>query len=113
MEPKDLIKRVRMRGIDDGEAGDELLVEYIATISDRLCLRLGVEALPKLFESICVDSVVKMHRRVFYEGISSEGAANITTSFVDDILSEYADEIGRYLERMANTGNSEKVVHFL
>ena len=86
----ELIERVRKRIPYDEGVSDEVLMEYIDTVSDRLCLRLGVDILPRLFESICVDAVVKMHRRVYYEGISSEGTANITTSFVDNILAEYA-----------------------
>lgn len=95
------------------EADEDAINEYIRTISDRLCLRLGVDILPHMFESICVDAVVKMHRRVYYEGISSEGAANITTAFVDDILAEYADEIELYRKRQSDSGGSGKEVHFL
>lgn len=109
----ELIERVRKRIPDSDEVTDDVLEEYICTVSDRLCLRLGVDLLPRLFESACVDAVVKMHRRTYYEGISSEGAANITTSFVDDILSEYAEEIERYRERQSNSCGSGKVVHFL
>ena len=61
---------------------------YIDTITARLCLRLGAETLPSVFETICADATVKMWRRTYYEGISSEGSANITTSFVEDILAE-------------------------
>lgn len=109
----ELIERVRKRIPDSDEVTDDVLEEYICTVSDRLCLRLGVDLLPRLFESACVDAVVKMHRRAYYEGISSEGAANITTSFVDDILSEYAEEIEQYRERQSNSCGSGKVVHFL
>lgn len=109
----ELIERVRKRIPDTEEVTNDVLEEYISTVSDRLCLRLGVDFLPRPFESACVDAVVKMHRRAYYEGISSEGAANITTSFVDDILSEYAEEIERYRERQANSRGSGKVVHFL
>lgn len=108
----ELIDRVRRR-IPEEEVSSEVLDEYIRIVSDRLCLRLSVDNLPTLFESICVDAVVKMHRRAYYEGITSEGAANITTSFVDDVLSEYADEITLYRERQSNTSGSGKVVHFL
>ena len=104
---------MRKRIPDTEEVTDDVLKEYINTVSDRLCLRLGVDLLPRLFESACADAVVKIHRRAYYEGISSEGAANITTSFGDDILSEYAEEIERYRERQANSCGSGKVVHFL
>ena len=93
--------------------GDETLMEYIRTISDRLCLRLGAEALPVPFQSICADAVVKMYRRTYYEGISSEGAANISTTFVDDILAEYEAEITSWKESRADSAGSGKVVRFL
>ena len=108
----ELIERVRRR-IPEEEASGDILDEYIRIVSDRLCLRLGVDILPALFESVCVDAVIKMHRRAYYEGITSEGAANISTSFVDDVLSEYADEIALYRERQSNSSGSGKVVHFL
>ena len=108
----ELIERVRRR-IPEEEASGDILDEYIRIVSDRICLRLGVDILPALFESICVDAVIKMHRRAYYEGITSEGAANISTSFVDDVLSEYADEITLYRERQSNSSGSGKVVHFL
>lgn len=108
----ELIERVRCR-IPEVEVSGDTLDEYIRIVSDRLCLRLGVDILPALFESICVDAVIKMHRRAYYEGITSEGAANISTSFVDDVLSEYADEITLYRERQSNSSGSGKVVHFL
>lgn len=108
----ELIDRLRVR-IPDTSLEDSELKEYLSTVSDRLCLRLGAEKLPPLFESICVDATVKMVRRTYYEGISSEGVANISTSFVDDILAEYAGEIEDWKNSQAASGNSNKVVRFL
>lgn len=108
----DLIGRLRVR-IPDTSLENSELKEYLSTVSDRLCLRLGAEKLPPLFESICVDAAVKMVRRTYYEGISSEGVANISTSFVDDILAEYAGEIEDWKNSQAASGNSNKVVRFL
>lgn len=108
----ELIDRLRVR-IPDTSLENSELKEYLFTVSDRLCLRLGAEKLPPLFESICVDAAVKMVRRTYYEGISSEGVANISTSFVDDILAEYAGEIEDWKNSQAASGNSNKVVRFL
>lgn len=94
--------------------GDEIIVEeFVQTISDRLCIRLNVDLLPSIFESICVDAVVKMYRRIYYEGITSEGAANISTTFVDDILAEYAQEIADWKEQQNNISGTDKVVSFI
>ena len=48
----DILQRVRIR-ITDPNVSDELLNEYIQTIMDRLCLRLGAETLPAAFDSVC------------------------------------------------------------
>lgn len=108
----EILERVKVRL--SGEAvEDDQLQEMIQTVSDRLCIRLGEDSLPALFESICVDAVVKMYRRMYYEGISSENGGNLSTSFVEDILNEYAEEIDGWNSRKANTSGSGKVVHFL
>lgn len=108
----ELLQRLLIR-LPDTQLTNEQLAEYLKTMSDRLCLRLGVEELPAIFTSICVDATVKMVRRTYYEGISSEGVANISTSFVDDILAEYAGEISDWKSTQADAGNSKKVVTFL
>lgn len=109
---EELLARLKTR-LPDTELTDNELLEYLSTVNDRLCLRLGAEPLPSLFGSVCVDATVKMIRRIYYEGISSEGVANISTSFVDDILAEYADEISDWKNTQAESGNSKKVVSFL
>lgn len=109
---EELLTRLKIR-LSDTKMSDEQLTEYLQTMSDRLCLRLGVEILPAIFGSICVDATVKMVRRTYYEGISSEGVSNLSTSFVDDILAEYAGEIEDWKNGQAASGNSNKVVTFL
>lgn len=109
---EELLQRLKIR-LPDTQLNNDQLMEYLQTMSDRLCLRLGVDTLPPLFGSICVDATVKMVRRTYYEGISSEGVANISTSFVDDILAEYAGEIEDWRDGQAASGNSKKVVTFL
>lgn len=108
----DILQRVRIR-ITDPNVSDELLNEYIQTIMDRLCLRLGAETFPAAFDSVCVDAVIKMVRRTYYEGISSESVANLSTSFVEDILSEYDREISDWKNNRDDTDGNNKAVHFL
>ena len=108
----ELLNRILLR-IPGTHLTNGQLKEYIQTMSDRICLRLGAETLPAIFESVCVDATVKMVRRTYYEGISSEGVANISTSFVDDILAEYTGEINDWKNSQADSGNSKKVVTFL
>ena len=109
---EELLTRLKTR-LPDTQLSDAQLAEYLTTMSDRLCLRLGVDTLPPLFGSICVDATVKMVRRTYYEGITSEAVAKINTSFVDDILAEYAGEIDDWKNGQAASGNSKKVVTFL
>ncbi len=91
-----LIDRVRAR-LQDEDISEDLLSEYIDTVSDRLCMRLGgLDDLPSQFNSICVDATVKMYRRRFYEGINSENDEGLNVSFVDDVLAEYNSEIESY-----------------
>ena len=108
----ELLQRLMIR-LPDTQLTNEQLTEYLQTMGDRLCLRLGVETLPAIFASICVDATVKMVRRIYYEGISSESVANINTAFVDNILAEYADEISDWKDAQADAGNSKKVVSCL
>lgn len=108
-----LLERVKVR-LGGAEVEEGFLDELITTVRARLCIRLGENQLPNIFDSVCVDATIKMFRRVYYEGISSEGVANISTSFVEDILNEYAQEIGEWKLRKSNgeTG-SGRIVRFL
>ena len=91
------------------EARDTNLIdELILTATDRLNLLLDTTELPKAFESICVDVVVKLYRRLYFEGIETEKIDTINTQFVKNVLSEYVDEIEAF-----KTSNNTKVVRFL
>ena len=108
----DIKERVKKR-LTDYSDNANLIDELIATVEDRLCIRLDEETLPKKFTSICVDAVVKAYRRVYFEGITAEGVENLSTSFVEDILAEYAFEISAWIEKKANLSGSGKIVRFL
>lgn len=110
----DIVTRAKVR-LSDESVTDEVLNEYAITATDRVNLRLGVDELPKSFNSIVVDVIVKMHHRASYEGISSESADTLSTSFVDDLLNEYNMEFKAYKDRMRNEDNtgSLAVVTFL
>ena len=106
-----LLERVKTR-LSDETVSDILLNEYLQTIRDRLALRLAENTVPDIFESVVVDAAVKMHRRAYYEGISSESGATLSASFVDDILNEYQNEIDGWLKQKNTTdcfGDRKKV----
>lgn len=105
----------RMNGEDYNET---VLAELAQTVTDRLCLRIGIqheEEFPAILYSVIVDATVKAYRRRFYEGIKSENVASLSTSFVDDILDEYAEEIRGWLETddAAEQSTAAKIVRFI
>ena len=103
----------------NGEKFDDTITdEIIQTVTDRLCLRLGVSEkdFPAEFHSIVVDASVKVWRRRYYEGIETEGVAlNMSTTFSSDVLAEYQTEIDQWLKSAEAGGASgaRKVVRFL
>ncbi|MBU9728043.1 phage head-tail connector protein [Diplocloster modestus] len=107
-----ILERVQKRLKDDNISVEDIN-EYVTTISDRLNIRLGESVLPDVFQSIAVDASVKMYRRIYYEGIQSEGMDGITTSFVDNVLAEYEQEIQAWKDRKTNTEGTGRVVRFL
>lgn len=108
----DVMARVKKR-LSGETINDEVLTELVSVADNRLCIRLGEDVLPDSFQAICADAVVKMYRRMYYEGISSEGAADISTSFIDNVLAEYEQEIADWKDRKTNISGSGRVVSFL
>lgn len=94
------------------EADPLTIKSYEEAVVSRLCLRLKRDDLPDSFEPIAADAVLKMHRRAYFEGIASEGTDGISTTFVNDILSEYEPEIKAFLDREAML-NGRGTVYFL
>ena len=120
-----ILEKVQAR-LKDEPADVVILRGYVETIVNRLCIRLGEAELPETFEGIAVDATVKMYRRAYYEGIAvdatvkmyrrayyegiaSEGSDGISTSFVSDVLAEYADEIKAYRQSKSESGGKYKV----
>lgn len=84
----DVLARVRCRLAADGDAPDGAeLEELLRGVSDRVRMRLGVEELPALAESVVVD-------------------ATVSTTFVDDILAEYGPELDGVRAMLAASGAS-------
>lgn len=107
-------ERIKKR-LSGEEANEDIMDEINQIVTDRLCLRLGVseDAFPKLFESIVVDACVKAWRKCYYEGLASESVANLSNSFIDDVLAEYSDEIESWLSAENTESSKRRVVHFL
>lgn len=96
-----VLDRVKTRlKFDEVLPDDAFLSELCQTVTDRIYLRVGLIPAgtdpPAALASIAVDASIKLYRRQYHEGINSEGAEGLSTSFVDDILSEYELEFEAY-----------------
>ena len=79
------------------EAKEGVLEELVTSATDRILLRIGKDELPAKLETIAVEIVTKMYRKMYYEGITSESADTLTVSFVENIFAEYEEEFKRWI----------------
>jgi len=101
-----LLERVQIRLQDEPKA------ENTPQLLELCDMRVREATLPEMLEPIAAEVVVKLFRRWNYEGISSEGADTISTTFVEDVLAEYEDEFTAYRETKA-AENGSSTVYFL
>lgn len=107
-----VLDRVKLRLPESSD--DQMLEEFIQTATDRINLRVKQPVFPVLLESILVEIVVKMYRRKYYEGISSESADTLNVSFYEDIFSEYEGEFNNWIKMNdEDTGNNKLKVRFI
>lgn len=106
-----IIDRVKIR---IPEAKDGVLEELIISATDRILLRINKDELPQKLETIAVEIVAKMYRRMMYEGISSESADTLNVTFIDDIFAEYDEEFEKWLKRSdEDEGENKLKVRFI
>lgn len=106
-----IIDRVKIR---IPEAKDGVLAELIISATDRILLRINKDELPQKLETIAVEIVTKMYRRMMYEGISSESADTLNVTFIDDIFAEYEEEFEKWLKRSdEDEGKNKLKVRFI
>lgn len=89
-----VLERVKVR---IPEAKEGILEELVTSATDRILLRIGKDELPAKLETIAVEIVTKMYRKMYYEGITSESADTLTVSFVENIFAEYEEEFKRWI----------------
>lgn len=89
-----VLERVKVR---IPEAKEGVLEELVTSATDRILLRIGKDELPAKLETIAVEIVTKMYRKMYYEGITSESADTLTVSFVENIFAEYEEEFKRWM----------------
>ena len=106
-----IIDRVKIR---IPEAKDDVLEELIISGTDRILIRIDKDELPTRLETIAVEIVTKMYRRMMYEGISSESADTLNVSFIEDIFAEYEEEFEKWLKRSdEDEGKNKLKVRFI
>lgn len=106
-----IIDRVKIR---IPEAKNGVLEELIISATDRILLRINKDELPQKLETIAVEIVAKMYRRMMYEGISSESADTLNVTFIDDIFAEYDEEFEKWLKRSdEDEGKNKLKVRFI
>lgn len=92
--------KTRLEAVED-KPSDKWLEEVTHTLTDRICLRVGVSTLPITAESLVVDATIKAVNRRFDEGITQEAegqGGTLSLQFVDDLLAEYAAELSALAE---------------
>lgn len=109
--------KVRLTTLSEVPPDDELS-EVVRGLTDRVCMRLRVRELPDLAESVVVDAAVKVVRRRLYEGVSSESegqSGSVTTSFFEEVLAEYDEDLAGISDMIAAEGSEASVptVRFL
>ena len=100
--------KTRLEAVED-KPSDKWLEEVTHTLTDRICLRVGVSTLPTTAESLVVDATIKAVNRRFDEGITQEAAGQggtMTLQFVDDLLAEYAAELSTLADLAKSDGSS-------
>lgn len=107
-----VLDRVKLR-LPEAE-NDPIIEEFIQTATDRINLRIKQIVFPVSLESILVEIVVKMYRRKYYEGISSESADTLNVSFYEDIFAEYEGEFNNWVKMNdEDTGDNKLKVRFI
>lgn len=105
--------RLKVRlGNEGAVPGDDELSEVVQGVADRLRMRLRADELPVLAWSVVVDASVKVVRRRFYEGISSESegqTGSLSTAFFESVLAEYEADIEGLRDMMAAEGAEASV----
>ena len=107
------VARLKVRlGDEEAVPADEWLSEVVGGLADRLRMRLRCEDLPVLAWSIVVDAGVKLVRRRFYEGVSSESegqTGSLSTAFFEAVLGEYEADIEGLRDMLAAEGAEASV----
>lgn len=100
--------KTRLEAVED-KPSDMWLEEVTHTLTDRICLRIGVSTLPTTAESLVVDATIKAVNRRFDEGITQEAegqGGTLSLQFVDDLLAEYAAELSTLADLAKSDGSS-------
>lgn len=82
---------------------DELLIEIIQVIEEKILLYLGLNEVPSALGWIVVELSIARFNRIGSEGMSSESVDGGTSSYIEDELGQYKVYLDNYVRQ--NTRN--------
>lgn len=82
---------------------DELLIEIIQVIEEKILLYLGLNEVPSALGWIVVELSISRFNRIGSEGVSSESVDGGTSSYIEDELGQYKVYLDNYVRQ--NTRN--------
>ena len=82
---------------------DELLLEIVSIVKEKILSYLNLEEIPKSLDWIVIELSVSRFNRIGSEGMSSESVDGGSNTYIADELIQYKPYLDDYLK--ANTQN--------
>ena len=82
---------------------DELLLEIVSIVKEKILSYLNLEEIPKQLDWIVIELSVSRFNRIGSEGMSSESVDGGSNTYITDELIQYKPYLDDYLK--ANTQN--------
>lgn len=105
-----LTRLKRLLGLTE-DAQDEMLLGILETVYARLCVRLGVEAIPEELLYLVEEAAVIRFNRIGSEGMASHTVEGEAVSFSGDEFASFSDDIQAW--QLAKTEPKKGRVRFL
>ena len=87
----------------DDDTLDDKLTLILSLVTARLTLLLGGTEPPEEMDHIIIEVAAIRFNRIGSEGMTSHTVEGESLSFTDDDFSQFADEIGAWLDEQENT----------
>lgn len=93
----------RIRTLTGVYEQDELLLEIIQIVEEKILLYLGTDSIPNSLGWIVVELSVARFNRIGSEGLTTESVDGKQNSYVEDELAQYKHYLNEYMRE--NTKN--------